>query len=330
MMNKNNTMHSPQSLSNNPLAQEHDAEVIRQLRDFIRKELPEAMIPTHYVVLPRLPKLPNGKIDRKQLPALPLQKRNQQTYIAPRNLQEEKIARIWQDVLSVSPISIEDSFFELGGDSLSVVQMVSLVRRKFDTPINLRYVFKNPTISSLSAYIKGKHRTTAFALQNLTDQELLEEARLPVDISAQPDALAAVQDNFQHILLTGGTGYTGAFLLREFLDRSDATLWVIVRAADSQQALERIISNLQQYGLQRSGDAARIRGISGNVGKPYLGVDKPTWYSLCQDIEMIVHNAAISSYAMPYRQLKATNVLGTLEVLRLVLQSYAPLWHDSP
>ncbi|MDC9615520.1 thioester reductase domain-containing protein [Xenorhabdus khoisanae] len=320
MMNKNSTMHSPQSLSNNPLTQEHNAEVIRQLRDFIREELPEAMIPTHYVVLPRLPKLPNGKIDRKQLPTLHRQERNQQAYIAPRNLQEEKIARIWQNVLSVSQISIEDSFFELGGDSLSVVQMVSQVRREFDTPINLRYVFKNPTISSLSAYIKGRHHITTSAPQNLTDQELLEEARLPVDISAQPDVLTAVQDNFQHILITGGTGYTGAFLLREFLDRSDATLWVIVRAADSQQALKRIISNLQQYGLQRPGDEERILGIPGDMDKPYLGVDKPTWHYLCQDIEMIVHNAAISSYAMPYRQLKPTNVLGTLEVLRLAVQ----------
>lgn len=319
-MEKNNAMNSPAALSNNPLAQERNAELARQLRDFVRGELPEAMIPAHVVVMPVLPKLPNGKIDRKQLPAPLKQERSQQAYVAPRNLSEEKIARIWQEVLSVSQVGIEDSFFELGGDSLSVVQMVSRVRRELDTAVSLRYVFKNPTIAALSAYIKGKHRTASAGLQNLSDEELCAEAQLPADIGAQPGALPAVNSDFRHILLTGGTGYTGAFLLREFLDRSQAMLWVVVRSANPQQAVERILNNLQQYGLQRPGDRARIVGVPGDVGKPYLGVDKPTWRQLCQDVEMIVHNAAISSYAMPYRQLKPTNVLGTLEVLRLAGQ----------
>lgn len=316
-MEKNNAMNSSTELSNNPLAQEHSAELARQLRDFVRGELPEAMIPSHIVVMPSLPKLPNGKIDRKQLPAPLRQERSQQAYVAPRNQSEEKIARIWQEVLSVSPVGIEDSFFELGGDSLSVVQMVSRVRREMETAVSLRYVFKNPTIAGLSAYIKGKHRTTSSGLQNLNDEELCAEALLPADIGVQPGALPAIKSNFRHILLTGGTGYTGAFLLREFLDRSQAILWVIVRSANSQQAVERILNNLQQYGLQRPGDQERISGVPGDVGKPYLGVDKSTWGRLCRNIEMIVHNAAISSYAMPYRQLKPTNVLGTLEVLRL-------------
>lgn len=330
-MEKKLTMTLSPTLSNNPLAQEHDAEVARQLREFIRDVLPEAMVPAHFVVLSELPKLPNGKIDRKHLPAPSRNERGRQAYIAPRNPHEEKIARIWQEVLSVSQVSIEDSFFELGGDSLSVVQMVSQVRRLFDTPIGLRYVFKNPTVAALSAYIKGKHRTAASSgLQNLTDSELLAEAQLPDDIRVQPNALPAITRDFRQILLTGGTGYTGAFLLREFLDRAQATLWVIVRSDDPQQALERILDNLQQYGLRRPGDEARIVGIPGDVGRPYLGVDKTTWRRLCQDIEMIVHNAAISSYAMPYRQLKPTNVLGTLEVLRLAgAQRIKPLHYIS-
>lgn len=76
-------MNSSTALSNNPLAQERNAELARQLRDFVRGELPEAMIPAHVVVMQTLPKLPNGKIDRKQLPAPLKQERSQQAYVAP-------------------------------------------------------------------------------------------------------------------------------------------------------------------------------------------------------------------------------------------------------
>jgi thioester reductase-like protein len=289
-----------------------------ELRDFCRVHLPEVMIPSRFMVMSALPKLPNGKVDRKSLPKITaLESVNAQRKL-PVTSEEKQIAQIWKDLLSIDEVGVEDSFFDLGGDSISVVQMIAKVRKLFDVPISLRKVFKVPTISSLTAHIAGKQNVKVVGgLQNLTDEEMLLESQLPDDIGAEANAVPARDKNFNHILLTGGTGYTGAFLLRELIDQSDARIWVIVRAANQDEALQRILANLDQYGLLQTGDEHRIYGIPGDLGKPYLGVNHQTYAELSQHIEMIVHNAAISSYAMPYKQLKPTNVLGTLEVLRL-------------
>ncbi len=307
-----------QSYINDPNIDSVERLLTGELREFCREHLPEVMIPSRFIVMDNLPKLPNGKVDRKSLPK-PLQvETGKSERKAPTTPEEKQIAQIWKDLLSLDEVGIEDSFFDLGGDSISVVQMIARVRKLFDVPISLRKVFKVPTIASLTAHVAGKKTIKVVGgLQNLTDEELLTEALLPEDIGAEPDARPAITEHFQNILLTGGTGYTGAFLLREFIDRSRAQLWVIVRAAHEADALQRILANLEQYGLRRPDDEERIKGIPGDVGLPYLGVSHADYSALSNDVEMIVHNAAISSYAMPYRQLKPTNVLGTLEVLRL-------------
>lgn len=299
-----------------------------ELRDFCKAYLPEAMIPSRFIVMDSLPKLPNGKVDRKSLPQPTPMGISKTKRKAPSTPEERQIAQIWKDLLSLNDIGVEDSFFELGGDSISVVQMIAKVRKLFNVPISLRKVFKIPTIASLAAHVAGTQTIKAVGgLKNLTDEELLVEAQLPEDIGPEPGARPPVEKDFRNILLTGGTGYTGAFLLREFLDRSSAQLWVIVRAAHEPDALQRILTNLEQYGLYQKGDEQRIKGVPGDIGHPYLGVSNADYSALANDIDMIVHNAAISSYAMPYRQLKPTNVLGTLEVLRLAGKSQVKSIH---
>lgn len=305
-------------LVNDPNIDSLERLLTSELRDFCRLHLPEVMIPNRFVIMETLPKLPNGKVDRKSLPKPSALGSSNIKRKMPTTQEEKQIAQIWEDILSLDEVGLEDNFFDLGGDSISVVEMISKVRKQFDANISLRKVFKVPTIASLVGHIAGKTSTKVVGgLQNLSDAELLTEAQLPDDIGPEPNARAAITTGFKNILLTGGTGYTGAFLLREFINRSEAQVWVIVRAANEQEAMQRILANLNQYGILLPGDAQRINAIPGDVGEPYLGVSHIIYDSLCATIEMIIHNAAISSYAMPYRHLKPTNVLGTLEVLRL-------------
>ncbi|MDE4537196.1 non-ribosomal peptide synthase/polyketide synthase [Pseudomonas sp. ITEM 17296] len=123
-----------------------------QLRDALRAELPDYMVPAQLVLLAAMPLTPNGKIDRKALPAPELG--GQRVRLAPRNGIERVLVQIWQDVLGVEALGIDDNFFELGGDSLRVLKMLSKVRSHDDLPIELklRDVMAKPTIGELSGY----------------------------------------------------------------------------------------------------------------------------------------------------------------------------------
>jgi amino acid adenylation domain-containing protein len=125
-----------------------------ELRGYLRERLPEYMIPSAFVVLDELPLSANGKLDRKALP-IPAQTRRDVTpqYVAPRTPIEAAIAKIWTEVLGVTPIGIHDSFFELGGHSLLAAQLIARIRTSFGQELPLRRLFETPTIAGLAQNI---------------------------------------------------------------------------------------------------------------------------------------------------------------------------------
>jgi thioester reductase-like protein len=96
---------------------------------------------------------------------------------------------------------------------------------------------------------------------------------------------------------------------------------VLARGADGAEALDRVRRTMAGYGVWRGGDAARLCGIAGDAGRPYLGLGRATYHALARDVEVIVHNAADSRWTIPYAQVKPVNVLGTVEVLRLACRT---------
>ncbi len=130
---------------------------INEIRQFLRAKLPDYMVPTAFILLDAFPLTPNGKIDRRALPAPDLQ--GQGEYIAPRNPIEEKMAQIWAEVLKLERVSIEDNFFELGGHSLLATQVISRLQETFEIVVPLRYLFESPTIAQLSGVILKELQT---------------------------------------------------------------------------------------------------------------------------------------------------------------------------
>src|SRR5262249_23582769 len=122
-----------------------------ELRKFLKQKLPEYMIPSVFVVLDALPLMPNGKVDRKALPA-PGQSRPEleQGYQAPRTPMEEILAEIWKEVLKLERVGVHDNFFNLGGHSLIATQVVSRIRDACQTNIPLRTLFEKPTVEELA------------------------------------------------------------------------------------------------------------------------------------------------------------------------------------
>jgi amino acid adenylation domain-containing protein len=118
------------------------------LRGALSRHLPEYLLPAQILVLPGLPQLPNGKLDRK---ALPEPTRLIQPGRAPRNAVERQLAQIWQDVLSLDAVGVEDNFFELGGHSLLALRLVSTINRRLGWEMPLSRLLQQPTIAALAA-----------------------------------------------------------------------------------------------------------------------------------------------------------------------------------
>lgn len=122
----------------------------------LRASLPEYMLPAACVRMPEFPQTPNNKLDRKALPA-PARTRPllAQQYVAPSTEIEKELADVWQELLKVDAIGIDDSFFDLGGNSITVFRMVSACRSRLGRDIPPVKVFQYPTVAQLSRFLEG-------------------------------------------------------------------------------------------------------------------------------------------------------------------------------
>lgn len=132
------------------------------------------------------------------------------------------------------------------------------------------------------------------------------------------------------ILLTGATGFLGAYLVDELLRQSDARLYCLVRAADSAAATARLKDHLQTLELWQADYPDRIITLCGDLAQPRLGLSERFFHELAEEIAVIYHNGALINNFAPYSQLRIPNVLGTQEVIRLAaLQQRKPLHYVS-
>jgi amino acid adenylation domain-containing protein/non-ribosomal peptide synthase protein (TIGR01720 family) len=125
---------------------------VTALREFVNRTLPDYMVPSAFVLLDQLPVTPNGKLDRRALPVPDWATTTEVRHVAPRNEAERTLAEIWAEVLGVAQVGVEDSFFELGGDSILSIQIVSRARQA-GLILTPRDLFRYPTIGMLAASV---------------------------------------------------------------------------------------------------------------------------------------------------------------------------------
>ena len=140
----------PSHYANDPLRATFQRNLIRQLRSFVGERLPEYMTPSAIVMLDAMPLTPNGKIDRRALPA-PGQARPEleQGFVAPRTQMETLLASIWRQVLLVDRVGVFDNFFQLGGDSILSIQIIARAQEK-GIKLTPRQLFQNQTVAELA------------------------------------------------------------------------------------------------------------------------------------------------------------------------------------
>ena len=121
-----------------------------ELRDYLKKWLPEYMVPAAYLLMESLPLAANGKVDRKALPAPDTAAAGEREFVPPRTPVEAEIAAICSGVLRREQVSVHDNFFELGGHSLLAMQVISRIRASLQVELPLRVLFGAPSVAALA------------------------------------------------------------------------------------------------------------------------------------------------------------------------------------
>jgi amino acid adenylation domain-containing protein len=135
------------------LAAEDGPELATALKALVVRKLPHYMHPSSYVTLKALPRTPNGKIDRRALPAPHDERQVEDEYVAPRSGLEQRIADIWRDVLRVAEVGVHDNFFDLGGHSLLLMEVHSRLTRELGRRLPITDLFQYPTVEALARFL---------------------------------------------------------------------------------------------------------------------------------------------------------------------------------
>jgi acyl carrier protein len=130
------------------------------LREYVRQQVPEYMVPSVFVIVEALPLTPNGKVDRRALPPLEMTHDELETsFVGPRNPMEQALAAIWARVLRCERVGIYHNFFDLGGHSLLATEVIAAVRDTLGVEVPLRHLFEKPTIAGLVEAIEQVQRS---------------------------------------------------------------------------------------------------------------------------------------------------------------------------
>ncbi|MBX3275594.1 MAG: amino acid adenylation domain-containing protein [Sandaracinaceae bacterium] len=280
----------------------------------LRGQLPAVMVPARLLVREALPITPNGKIDRKALEASrPEELGADAPAEAFDDPLEAQLAELFASALGAGGLRAEDSFFDRGGHSLMATHLAVRIHEATGVRVPIARFFEQPTIRATAAWIRAAREGEALAREEAVD--LAAEARL--DEAIRPSGAPRPPEAWETVLLTGATGFLGAYLLAALLERPSLRVVCLVRAARDDEARARVLENLARYGLARPGHEERVEVVRGDLGAPRLGLDEARCARLAERVDAILHNGAYVNHVRSYATLAPANVRGTEAVLRL-------------
>ena len=309
-----------------------------EIRPQLAERLPAYMVPAAVVVIEALPLTPNGKLDTRALPAPEYPTGEHR---APGSPVEEILAGIYAQVLGLERVGVDDSFFDLGGDSLQAMRVIAAINTSLDAHVAVRTIFDAPSVSSLSQRLGRRRTGPSFASvhgsgyqEDVTEvhaRDLTLDKFIDATTLTTAPTLPGPCAETRTVLLTGATGFLGRYLALELLEQMDlvdGTLICLVRAKSDQDARRRLdktfgggdpkadpelLRHLQELA------ADHLQVIAGDKDEVNFGLDQQTWQRLADTVDLIIDSAALVNGILPYSELFAPNVVGTAELIRIAL-----------
>lgn len=298
------------------------------VRAALRTKLPSYAVPSVMIPLRKLPLTPNYKVDKKILPypdaavlataaSAGRAARSHWTDI------QKIVGQIWASRIGVpaETIDLDDGFIDSGGHSLRAQEVLFDIKRWAKITISMNTLFQNPTLREFSSVI-------AAALEAREDGERKADSTPPeMDYALDGEVLKAkiLPSSFpigtvrpETILITGVTGFLGASILENIMNRNNGIRVIaLVRAKSSSEALARVKTACIAYGTWSDSWESRLKCIPGDLSKENLGLSPDVWYMLENAVDVVIHNGARVHWIYTYTTLKPTNVLSTLACLAL-------------
>ncbi|WP_327329963.1 amino acid adenylation domain-containing protein [Streptomyces sp. NBC_01208] len=300
-----------------------------EIRTHLAATLPDHMIPAAHMRLDALPVTPNGKTDRRALPAPDHAAAADGR--APGTARERALCQAFAETLGVPEVGVTDDFFALGGHSLLAVTLAQRIEERCGRRPSLRSVFAAPTVEGIARLLDDGAKEGNADHDGTPD--LLSEVRLAADITGRTGPAPVPAPTRRRArptprpLLTGASGFLGAFLLRDLIETTGGPVDCLVRAGNEQRAAHRVRANLEHYGLWRSRYAGLVHAVPGDLAAPGLGLSPGDRTALVRRLGTVIHNGAHVNFAAGYGDLRAPNVAGTEELLRLLADSASPGMH---
>lgn len=237
-------------------------------------------------------------------------------------IQEWMVSKL-AELLSVdaNSIDIQQSLEDYGLDSSRAMVLVTQAEKIFGVEISPVLLWHYPNIAALSQRLAEDIADKAADIADVTDTtprlDLAAEVVLDPRIYASSPFLGEFIAYPDNVFLTGGTGFLGAFIIYELLKQTNTDVYCLVRANDESEGKRKLKNNLQRYAIWEEEFDERIFPILGDLSQPLLGISREGFEMLATNMDAIYHSAAMLNYVFPYSAMKASNVLGTQEVLRL-------------
>ena len=237
--------------------------------------------------------------------------------VPPVTQTEKSLESICQSLLNQEELCVETDFFEMGVTSMELVNMVLLIESQLGLSMDYQILLQNATIRQLAHKIDIYKRTGH--MDSISDTAYLADRDMPLHLNM--DVIEKGRHapfGWNHILLTGATGYVGSYLLFRLLEKTDATIHCLIRSTgDKEEALTKLYANLSKYHLDRPVRAkeSRLVIITGDFSRPEFGLEADEYDQLAKKIDRVFHMGAKVSFLLPYRELRDSNVLGVKHVI---------------
>ena len=294
------------------------------VKENLRKFLPPYMVPTYIIKLDKMPYTINRKVDRKALPLPVVNKFASATVdIRSLNSNEEKLLEIWKNILKTDKISVDDNFFDIGGDSILAINM-QIEALKYGLEFEYADIFNFPTIRQLSKKLPSPEEHFMANYDYSKINNLLKANSI--------DNLDKIEKyNFRNALIIGSTGYLGAHILHSFLIHESGTAYCLIRPKSNMSPEDRIISYLNFYFGEDfyNNYKDRIKVVAGDLVKENLGLSESDYNEVVSNVDVVINSGAIVKHFGLKKEFEDINVKGTQYIVDLCKKNNKRLIHAS-